>query len=245
MTARRVLRDCTPPIVWRLVRWAAGLPSLPTSTYQGVTTEHDMWSLHHGLFGHVFNRAAAADPFVNPESVRLRIYLAAVVAAFVEEVNGDFLFGGVSYGVGPRAIFELLGARTPRRYWLIDPFTGIDGDGATRTTYNQDALAIALQYSPGAPIELVRTLLPDALEEIDARRPIAFAWLNTGAPRAEIESLPELYRRLAPGGALLIDSYAFGGRGLRSSYADALAQFGEIAYTLPTGQGLVRKPAAP
>lgn len=69
--------------------------------------------MHEGAFGQAFARYASLDPHIPPEATRLRIYLASTFAERCVAFPGDFVFGGISYGVVPRVIYDLVGRRVP------------------------------------------------------------------------------------------------------------------------------------
>ena len=240
--ARAAVRAVVPPVLWEGLRRLAGRPAVSQFTYQGVSTVHDMRPLHCGAFREAFDRFATLDQRIAPDLTRLRTYSAWMFAHLAAPLPGAFLFGGVSYGVAPRVVFELLSNTAPgRAYYLVDPFRGTDGAMQVRATYNTDAELVRRQYPPGANVRMVEEYLPACLP-LEGDPAIAFAQLNTGHPQAEVDSLPYLYDRLLPGGVLLIDSYAFLAGTSRPAYDTALATLGATAFTLVTGQGVVFKP---
>lgn len=236
------VKDVTPPLLWRALRSAAGRRANPTRSYQGVTTEHDTREMHEGAFGEAFARYAPLDPHIPPDATRLRIYLAAMFAERCAALPGDFVFGGISYGVAPRVIYELVAVRADRAFHLIDPFTGSDGGTSrVRPTYNTDGEYVRRQYPERANVRLWRDYLPQCfpLEGVDR---IAFAHLNTGALQAEANSLAYLYDRLSPGGVIVLDYYGFLGGQNRGPYEPVLASLGAMRYVMVTGQGILVKP---
>lgn len=224
-----------PPILWDKLRKGR---DVPPSAYQGVQTIHDMALLHSGAFGEAFDKAAAADTVDSMERIRLRVYNAAFLASLTNDVPGDFLFGGVSFGIAPRVLYDMV---PRRRFHMVDPFTGEDISGQVRPSYNTDPEAVRRQYPADAPITMHRVRIPDGLPLPGVDR-LAFVHLNTTVPKAEAESLPGLYSLLSPGGIILIDAYAMSGLEGRRSYDPALDALGIAPFVLVTGQGVVVKP---
>src|SRR4051812_46770711 len=132
--ARNVLKALAPPLFWQAMSAVRNKGRVPlVRQYQGVTTTHNMRSLHEGPFGRVFDRAAGLDPHLHPDVTRLRNYLACFFADYAKHVPGDFLSAGISYGVAPKTIFdfiELDTVRFRRTYHLIDAFAGVEDSGA-------------------------------------------------------------------------------------------------------------------
>lgn len=244
-----ILRDCTPPVLWRL---ASGLkkavqepvtpPAAPIS-YQKVTTLHNMRDLHQGRYAEVYDRFSPLNHFNAPHETRMRIYFASMFADVAKRVPGDFVAGGVSFGVAPLVIYHLLGFETlGKTYHLIDPFIGITADGRTYHAYNTDMEKVREQFPEHAPVVFHRQLMPDCFP-LPGVAAFAFVHLNATFPKAESDSLDYLYGKLSPGGIILIDYYAINA-GQQDQYDPAIRAAGATIWTLPTGQGVIFKPLA-
>jgi len=99
---------------------------------------------------------------------------------------GDFVYAGVSWGVTPCMVFELLDfASLGKTLHLIDPFEGtIATTGAHAQTFNGDPDYVLRQYPQGAPIVLHRKPIP-------LRCPVSWlSFLWTGDPAADATALP-------------------------------------------------------
>ena len=87
--------------------------------------------------------------------------------------------------------------------------------------------------------------MPETLEAVDTPA-VAFLHLdmNCGAPEAA--ALNFLWERLVPGAIILCDDYAYRGSEAQKEALDAAAaaKYLHLA-SLPTGQGLLIKPAGP
>lgn len=224
-----------PPVLWAALRRTKDVSK---SDYQGVQSIHDLSLLEAGAFGISFDNAATADTSASVEHVRLRVYNAAFLARLVSDVPGDFLFGGVSFGIAPRVLYDV----APRRhYHMVDPFIGVDSSGGTRSSYNTDPEAVIRQYPSDASITMHQVLIPDGLP-LPGVKQLAFIHLNTGVPKAEAESFPQLYSMLSPGGIILIDAYAIAGMEGRRYFDPVLDAVGVVPFVMVTGQGVVMKP---
>ena len=150
-------------------------------------------------------------------------------------VPGDFLCGGISWGVAARLIYEFVEFSTlGKTLHLVDPFDARTSNGSTRKTleYNSDPLYVRRQYPETAPIIVHCKPIP-----IELPGRLAFVFLNTGDPQADAKALPSIYAMLSPGGCILLNNYANN----IEHYKAALASLDAQAIWQPSGQGLVVK----
>jgi hypothetical protein len=239
---KQLLRDLTPPFVWRLAKRIAGRPDLPTLLdYQGVITPHNMEVLHRGHFAEAHDRYWRLDPHNDANNTRLRQYFAAWFAKRALGAGGDFLFAGVSYGVAPRVLYDYLNWQKQGRIMhLVDPFLGIFNRNGTKTEkYNTDPEFVRRQYPLGANVVIHQVLIPDGLP-LTGVEGLAFVHLDTGDYASEAASLQYFHQRLRDNGILIIDNYAIES-GHQDVYNPALAEIGADIVVLPTGQALLLK----
>lgn len=233
MTTLAVLRSLTPPALWDLAsRIRNGKARGPS--YQGLTTLVDMAALHRGRFAEVFDAAYPLDPSLPPDGnlTRLRTYQTWLFAQLALRVPGDFVSIGVSCGVTPKVLYELVLKGTGRTYHLIDPF--VPGGGA----YCDDPRIVMDQFGGDSRVRFIRDTAPKAFP-LPLEHGIAFAELDTGDSEAEIESIPYLVDQLAPGGVIVTDEYGWGP--WCRLYDEAADRSGANIFMLPTGQGVLMR----
>ncbi len=236
---RNLVKAITPPFVWDTLSTVKNGVRSQVRSYQGVTTHHDMRQLHEGAFAKAFDRAAADDPFTDPELIRLRVYMAYMLASQTRHVPGNLIFAGISYGVLVRTVYSVVSE--DKMCHLIDPFDARDDAGKPRQGYNTEPEYVRDRFPKGARIRMHLAYIPECLPLVEAGR-LSFVHLNTGAAEAEAKSFESLYDSLNPGGIMLIDKYAFG-TGYQHLYDPIIARAGASIFTLPSGQGVVWKPS--
>jgi len=233
VTLARILKDLTPPLLWRGLRRLRGRPATPT--YQVVTTLLKLTALHEGRFAAVYDAAYPNDPDTLPDGnmLRLRVYHSYLFAEIASRAAGDFVSVGVSYGVTAKVLYELLIKGHERTYHLVDPFVGREGWG-----YCQDPAFVMAQFGGDPFVRLHQAAAPDAFP-LPLSNGLAFVDLDTGDERADLASLPYLIDRLSPGGVIVIDFY---GRAPSTEQYDRVADRGGASiFILPTGQGVLIK----
>ena len=234
MALRDLLRDVSPPFLWRAASaFRHGRPTSPN--YQGVTTLANLSALHGGRFAEVYDAAYRRDPGLLPDgnTVRLRVYQSYLFATIASKVKGDFVSVGISYGVTAKVIYELVLRGRERTYHLVDPFTDDSGAG-----YCKDAPAVMRQFGGDPFVRLHRAAAPQVFP-LDFVGGLAFAELSTGDDGADLESLPYLVERLHPEGVIVLDDYAWGP--WMSRLDEEARALGASIFCLPTGQGVLLK----
>jgi hypothetical protein len=229
-----VLRDLLPPVLWRaMARLRHGARANPA--YQGVTTLANLSALHQGRFAQIYDAVYPNDPDLLPDGnlMRLRAYHSFLFAEIASRTPGDFVSVGISFGVTPKVLYELVLKGSNRTYHLIDPLTGKPG-----VNYCQDAGFVLSQFGGDPLVRLYLTPAPDVFP-LSLPDGLAFAEFNTGEEDAELASLPHLIPSLGEGGVILIDSYGWGPWAVR--FDDVARAAGASIFCLPTGQGVLVK----
>lgn len=234
MRAIGVLKGLVPPLLWlaasHLLRGRSS-----NISYQGVSSLADLSALHQGRFARVYDAVYPNDPDLLPDGnlVRLRVYHTYLFAEIASRTLGDFLSVGVSYGVAPKVLYDLVLKGGKRAYHLVDPFTGKGGTG-----HRQDPADVMAQFGGDPLVRLHMTPAPQVFP-IHFDDGLAFAELSTGDEQAELASLPYLIGCLNPGGLIVIDDYGWGP--WISRYDEAAQRVGASIFSLPTGQGVLIK----
>jgi hypothetical protein len=199
------VRSITPRPVWNAYLRARGLDVHqvhPWRTFGLMATRSDPGPLLKGRFADLYARYASIDPTMNPEHTRYRHCCNCFFAFLCRHVPGDFVCGGISYGVNAKMIFEFTDFPSlGKTLHLIDPFEGI-ADGGIAENFNRDPEYVRRQYPPDAPVVIHRTRIPLRLPGR-----LAFVVTNTGVPAADEASIPIFYEALSPGGILVSGNY--------------------------------------
>ena len=90
----------------------------PWREFGFVGTTANAEPLFTGRFAELYAKIQPLDPYHSAESTRYTFYNACVFAWLCRAVPGDFLCGGISWGVAARLIYELLSSRR-----LAKPYT--------------------------------------------------------------------------------------------------------------------------
>jgi|WetSurMetagenome_2_1015567.scaffolds.fasta_scaffold131413_3 hypothetical protein len=247
-----VARQITPPLLWRIAKRTLGIkdrvvkPDIPEdyrdANYQGVTTKHNARPMHVGRFADIYEQHQPLDPYVPLNVTRYRIYNLCYFANLCRNIEGDFVVAGVSFGVGPRVIYDFVEfPMIGKTFHFIDPFMGIDNSEQKNKIekYNDNFTYVRSQYPEDARIKFHRKTIPDALPLSEADR-FAFVHLNTADYKAEALSLPLFFEALSRGGVLVIDNYAIDD-GHFDIYDPAMRQIGVEPLWLPSGQCVILK----
>jgi hypothetical protein len=199
----------------------------------GLDTYHWQWRIHIGLW-------------------------AATVAAGLE---GDFVECGVNRGFLSSAIMEHLDWNSrDRDFYLLDTFAGLDerfvSDSERRSgalRHNAENLrsgfyvsgvdAVRANFSQWPRARLIVGAVPETLPQVTATR-IAYLHLDMNAAPPETAALGYFWDKLASGAPVLLDDYAYLGYSAQKRAMDDFARaHGVTVCSLPTGQGLIVRPA--
>ena len=190
-----------------------------------------------------------------------RVHVGLWVAACASRLDGDFVECGVNRGFLSSAIMTYLDWDTlGKHFYLLDTFKGLD----ERYLSKEDKLAGALQknrayletgfyttqveevrqnFSQWKNVCLNEGPIPDTLARVPSTK-VAYLHLDMNCSPPEVAAADFFWEHLVPGAFVLLDDYAY--RGYRSQKV-AMDQFAETKaskiLSLPTGQGLLIKPA--
>jgi len=205
-----------------------------------------------------YARGIAASHGVDPK-MEWRVHVALWAAARALEASGDFVECGVNAGFVSSAIMRYLGwQKTGRRFHLVDTFAGpvlaqysqpeIDR-GRLQTAqsalaagaYVTDLERIRANFAEWPNAVVVQGAVPAVLPSVDASA-VAFLHLDMNCASPEQAALEFFWRRIAPGGVVLLDDYAYYENESLAQAIDSLAaRLGFGVLSLPTGQGLIMK----
>ena len=188
---------------------------------------------------------------------RVHVGLWAAQAASRLSAGGDFVECGVNNGFLSSSIMELLEWDTQgRTFYLMDTFTGIDERYITDQEraggimernqsghYTADSEAVRANFSEWKNVEIVAGPIPETLSAVRVER-VAFLHLDLNCSQPEVAAFDYFWDFLVPGAFVLLDDYGYAGYRSQKIAMDAAARDKQMnILSLPTGQGLVIKPA--
>jgi hypothetical protein len=228
-----------PKVIWRLARrvyYRCFLRFLKKEeiNYQFVKQEKFLHEMHSGKFSDIHEKYSLLDTHIrkNVNVTRLRVYTLCTWAqvALTNTNRGDFLSAGISFGTSSLVVSEFLKLENyDRRQFFIDPM-----DGRGRSDYNSDRSLVESRWNP--KVELIWIQEPLNIQSIDKVGEISFAHLNTGAWDAEVGCLSTVYRKLVPGGILVMDYYGWKPREMQLVVNNILDDLGGKYFITPSLQ---------
>ncbi|BBU20408.1 TylF/MycF/NovP-related O-methyltransferase [Mycobacterium xenopi] len=190
-----------------------------------------------------------------------RVHIGLWAASNASRLDGDFVECGVSYGFLSSAVMEFLDwDRLGKMFYLLDTFTGLDprfltaAEQGTRALkkskrwlrygfYASSADSVRANFAQWRNQRIIVGAVPETLGQVDART-VAFLHLDMNCAAPEVDALRFFWPRFSPGAFVLLDDYAFGGADEQRRAMDCVArELGVPICALPTGQGLLIKPA--
>ena len=192
--------------------------------------------------------------------VEWRVHVALWCAQQAARLAGDFVECGVHTGILSGAAMTWLDfARlAPRRFFLFDTWQGIPVEQMSEEEKRHGVAEMNRKYQDGDALHagvqrkfarwpnavVVRGRVPESLAALPAGGRIAYASLDMNVAAAEMAAVEVLWPRLVPGAPLLLDDYGWAAHASQKRAWDAwAAASGAMILALPTGQGLVLKPA--
>lgn len=212
-------------------------------------------------FKRAYQRGAQALGDMDWYQWHWRVHVGLWAAASASRLEGDFVECGVSYGFLSSAVMEYLDwDRLGKTFYLLDTFTGLDPRFTTASERETGALETSQAHlRDGLYVDSVETVranfaqwrnhriivgaVPETLDQVDADA-VAFLHIDMNCAPPEVAALRHFWPRLSPGAFVLLDDYANRGREEQRVAMDLLAKELDVKIcTLPTGQGLLIKPA--
>ena len=191
-----------------------------------------------------------------------RVHVGLWAASSAAKLDGDFVECGVNRGFMSSAIMHLLDWNSrAHTFYLLDTFAGIDtrylsdrdkelGVEQRRDAelasgfYTTDIEAVRKNFAQWPKAKIVVGPIPETLDQVDCER-IAFLHLDLNCSMPEVAALDAFWDRLVPGAFVLMDDYAYDGYLSQKVGIDDFARVRNVdVLALPTGQGLLLKPAA-
>lgn len=190
-----------------------------------------------------------------------RVHVGLWAAASASKLEGDFVECGVSYGFLSSAVMEHLDwDRLGKTFYLLDTFAGLDPRFVTAAEREAGALetseahlrsgmyvnsvdSVRANFAQWHNQRIIVGAVPETLDEVTADS-VAFLHIDMNCAPPEVAALRYFWPRLTPGAFVLLDDYANRGRDEQRIAMDELAsELGVQICAMPTGQGLLIKPA--
>jgi hypothetical protein len=190
-----------------------------------------------------------------------RVHTGLWAATSASRLEGDFVECGVNRGFLSSAIMAYLDwDKLGKHFYLLDTFTGIDERfispddktaGAvernrahlTSGFYVEKVETVKANFSEWKNVSLIQGSIPETLPQVGADQ-VAYLHLDMNCSPPEVAAAEFFWDRLVSGAFILLDDYAYNGyRPQKVAMDDFAAAKGVNILCLPTGQGLLIKPA--
>ncbi|MCA3245430.1 MAG: class I SAM-dependent methyltransferase [Azospirillum sp.] len=226
----------------------------------GLATMHNSEFLNDPRFKRAYAFGMRTTTFHKLDlHIEWRAWVALWAAEQALRHPGDFVECGVNTGILAGTIVDWtgFGARTDRAMWLVDTFDGLPEDQidenerkiglqAYNDEYrNRDTHAIVVEkFAPFPNVRVIKGRVPDALTLVKADR-VAYLSIDMNIALPEIAAARHFWPKIVPGGVILLDDYNWLPHVNQKRAFDALAAEWNVPILgLPTGQGVIVKPAA-
>ena len=227
----------------------------------GLLSFHNHAFLDDPAFRGAYQRGVKAVGMGDPFPWEWRVHVGLWAAANASRLDGDFVECGVNYGFLSSAVMEYLDwDRLGKTFYLLDTFAGLDGRFITTGERSAGALerseenlrtgmyvsgvdGVRANFAQWQNQRIIAGSIPDTLDQVDSRS-VAFLHIDMNCAPPEVAALRYFWPRLTPGAFVLLDDYAYRGYEEQHLAMNALASELDVPIcSLPTGQGLLIKPA--
>jgi O-methyltransferase len=205
--------------------------------------------------GHTFPLLPYAGEDDATLHIEWRVHVCCWAATVAARLPGDFVECGVNTGIFSLAICEYINFNaTGKMFWLFDTFCGIPEEQLNEreralgrlgeNSWYPDCWELAkTNFAPFPNARLVRGKVPDTLATVEIDR-VSYLSLDMNIALPERAALEFFWPKLVPGALVVLDDYAQKPYEEQKRAIDEFAADREITIlTLPTGQGMLIKPA--
>lgn len=223
-----------------------------TYNQDGLRTVHNADFLRDPRFIDAYQRGVQA---AGDYGWHWRVYVGLWAASHAAHLQGDFIECGVNRGFLSSAIMRYLDwNRMNKHFFLLDTFHGLDEAfiseeekrlGKTKEfhTYQECYEEVKSNFAEFHNVHLIRGSVPTTLPLVKADR-VCYLHLDMNCAVPEIAAIRYFWDKLVPGAVVLLDDYAYYGFQVQKKAMDEFtAERGVHVLSLPTGQGLILKPA--
>lgn len=223
----------------------------PSYAQDGLNTLHCADFMKDERFARAYAVGEATGSW-SGAAVHWRVYVACWLAERASRLEGDLIECGVNRGGISRAIVSYIGTRLQgRRFFLLDTFEGIPVSVLSERemrhnkyfeeNYTECHQQVLETFRAYPEVVVVKGLVPDTFGQVDSDH-FCFVHIDMNNAVSEIAAAEYLWPRLATGGIMLLDDYAWQiNVGQRQAFDRFAAERGMTVLALPTGQGLLMK----
>ena len=223
----------------------------PTYAQDGLYTIHCANFMRDERFAAAYAAGEATGSW-SGAAVHWRVYLACWLAERASSLEGDLIECGVNRGGIARAVVSYLGTKLEeKRFYLLDTFEGIPvtilsereilHDKYFKENYTECYQEVLDTFKAFPQVSVVRGLVPDTFDSVDSEQ-FCFVHIDMNNAISEIAAAEYLWPRLAVGGFMLLDDYAWEVNVDQRRAFDVFAEQRDMTVlALPTGQGLLIK----
>jgi hypothetical protein len=227
-----------------------------TYNADGLATVHNADFMLDPLFRRACDLGMATPHRYGDIHFEWRIYICCWAALQAKSLGADYVECGVNTGVYSRAVMEYIGfAQMPgTRFYLLDTYEGIPVEQLTadefargiagHNTFYYDCYAEVLEtFAPFPNARVIKGRVPETLSQIDSDQ-IGYVSIDMNSAVPEIAAGELLWPRLVPGAIVVLDDYGWRTHiGQKQAWDEFAARRNLTVLSLPTGQGLLVKPA--
>ena len=258
--ARRILDRVLSGYGYKIVE-ARPRPDPSVYDQDGMRTVHNHDFMKEPAFVRAYQRGVDAGDGVDND-LHWRIHVALWVAHCAAKLPGDFVECGVNKGAVSSSIMQYLNWNAlGKSFYLLDTFAGMDRRYLTdeelrkgKWEFNQrvlDANGYELSiesrrknFAEWNRVHLIQGAVPETLPQVDTGQ-VAYLHLDMNCAIPELAACEYFWPKLVPGGMILFDDYAYAGYEPQKATHDEFAAARRVTVlSLPTGQGLIVKPAS-
>jgi len=207
----------------------------------GFTTIN-MEDLKDAEFKEAWEIAIKNNPYVYPKSFIYRDYIVAAIAKNAMNLNGAFLFIGVSWGCAAQLVLKLCKPMTKNIY-LMDGWDQSENPNSPKVeSYCGDYDFIQRMFGSYQNVKTIKGLAPYALDCIKEEN-FAFVHISIDSNQAEVDSIQKIYEQCVKGAFILLDCYGTNnsGKGWTIESKKKLKELGFTVIPFLNGQGLLIK----
>lgn len=223
----------------------------PTYAQDGLYTLHCVDFMSDERFARAYAAGEATGSW-SGAAVHWRVYLACWFAERASSLEGDLIECGVNRGGISRAIVSYLGTKLQDKcFYLLDTFQGIPvtilsdremlHNKYFKENYTECYQDVLNTFKEFPQVSVVKGLVPDTFDKVDSER-FCFVHIDMNNAISEMAAAEYLWPRLAVGGFMLLDDYAWEINVDQRQAFDRFAKQRDMTVlALPTGQGLLMK----
>src|ERR1700730_9803803 len=182
--------------------------------------------------------------------IEFRAYVACWAASHAAKLPGDFVECGVNEGWLSLTICNYLDFNAfGKSFFLLDTYDGIPSEQISERESARAALhhyvdcyeATKTRFAAFPNAKLIKGRVPETLLTASIDR-ISYLSIDMNIAKPERDAIEFFWPKLATGGVVVLDDYAFSGYDAQHETMDEFAaKMGVSILTLPTGQGLLIK----